>query len=74
MTVRKNIAFPLRMAGLSSTEQGKKVEDAAKVLNLSEYLDRKPGQLSGGQGKGLQLAEQLSVNRKHFCLMTTIKS
>ena len=49
MTVRKNIAFPLRMAGLSSTEQGKKVEDAAKVLNLSEYLDRKPGQLSGGQ-------------------------
>ena len=37
------------MAGLSSTEQGKKVEDAAKVLNLSEYLDRKPGQLSGGQ-------------------------
>ena len=34
MTVRKNIAFPLRMAGLSSTEQGKKVEDAAKVLNL----------------------------------------
>ena len=49
MTVRKNIAFPLRMAGLNSTEQGKKVEDAAKVLNLSEYLDRKPGQLSGGQ-------------------------
>ena len=49
MTVRKNIAFPLRMAGLSSAEQGKKVEDAAKVLNLSEYLDRKPGQLSGGQ-------------------------
>ena len=49
MTVRKNIAFPLRMAGLSSTEKGKKVEDAAKVLNLSEYLDRKPGQLSGGQ-------------------------
>jgi len=49
MTVRKNIAFPLRMAGLSSTEQGKKVEDAARVLNLSEYLDRKPGQLSGGQ-------------------------
>ena len=49
MTVRKNIAFPLRMAGLSSAEQGKKVEDAARVLNLSEYLDRKPGQLSGGQ-------------------------
>ena len=49
MTVRKNIAFPLRMAGLSSAEQSKKVDDAAKVLNLSEYLDRKPSQLSGGQ-------------------------
>ena len=49
MTVRKNISFPLRMAGLSNSEQFKKVDDAAKVLNLSEYLDRKPGQLSGGQ-------------------------
>ncbi len=49
MTVRKNISFPLRMAGISNAEQVKKVDNAAKVLNLSEYLDRKPGQLSGGQ-------------------------
>ena len=49
MTVRKNISFPLRMAGVSNAEQVKKVDDAAEVLNLSEYLDRKPGQLSGGQ-------------------------
>ena len=49
MTVRKIISFPLRMAGVSNAEQVKKVDDAAKVLNLSEYLDRKPGQLSGGQ-------------------------
>ena len=49
MTVRKNISFPLRMAGVSNAEQVKKVDDAAKVLNLSEYLDRKPDQLSGGQ-------------------------
>ena len=49
MTVRKNISFPLRMAGVSNAEQVKKVDDAAKVLNLSEYLDRKPGQLSGGK-------------------------
>lgn len=49
MSVRKNISFPLRMAGVSNAEQVKKVDDAAKVLNLSEYLDRKPGQLSGGQ-------------------------
>ena len=49
MSVRKNIAFPLRMAGLGKDEQMRKVEAAAKVLNLTEYLDRRPRQLSGGQ-------------------------
>jgi multiple sugar transport system ATP-binding protein len=49
MTVRKNIAFPLRMAGMSEAEQAKRIEAAAKVLNLTNYLDRRPGQLSGGQ-------------------------
>jgi multiple sugar transport system ATP-binding protein len=49
MSVRKNIAFPLRMAGLDKAAQDAKVEAAAKVLNLTDYLDRRPGQLSGGQ-------------------------
>ena len=49
MTVRKNIAFPMRMAGLSEDEQNKRIDAAAKSLNLTDYLDRKPGQLSGGQ-------------------------
>ena len=49
MTVRKNIAFPLKMAGMSEAEQEKKISAAAKVLNLDSYLDRRPGQLSGGQ-------------------------
>lgn len=49
MTVRKNIAFPMRMAGLSEDEQNKRIEAAAASLNLTDYLDRKPGQLSGGQ-------------------------
>jgi multiple sugar transport system ATP-binding protein len=49
MSVRKNIAFPLRMARLSKAVQDKKVADAAAVLNLTDYLDRRPGQLSGGQ-------------------------
>jgi len=49
MTVRKNIAFPLKMAGLPEAEQAVRVERAAKVLNLTAYLDRRPGQLSGGQ-------------------------
>ena len=49
LTVRRNIAFPLRMAKLSKAEQTTRINAAAEVLNLTEYLDRKPGQLSGGQ-------------------------
>ena len=49
MTVRKNIAFPMRMAGMPQAEQDEKIAAAAKSLNLTDYLDRKPGQLSGGQ-------------------------
>ena len=49
MSVRKNIAFPLKMAGMAKDRIDEKVMNAAKVLNLSDYLDRRPGQLSGGQ-------------------------
>ena len=49
MSVRKNIAFPLKMAGMSPADIDRKVDGAARVLNLTSYLDRKPGQLSGGQ-------------------------
>ena len=49
MTVAKNIAFPLKMAGEDQATIDRKVKDAARVLNLSNYLERRPGQLSGGQ-------------------------
>ena len=49
MSVRKNIAFPMRMAKISADEQERRIEAAAKALNLTDYLDRRPGQLSGGQ-------------------------
>ncbi|WP_102223752.1 ABC transporter ATP-binding protein [Acidimangrovimonas sediminis] len=49
MSVRKNIAFPLKMAKMDQAEIDKRVDGAAKVLNLGDYLDRRPGQLSGGQ-------------------------
>ena len=49
MTVRKNIAFPMRMAGTPEDEQARRIEKAATALNLTDYLDRRPGQLSGGQ-------------------------
>jgi multiple sugar transport system ATP-binding protein len=49
MSVRKNIAFPLRMAGMDQAERDRRVKAAADVLNLTDYPDRRPGQLSGGQ-------------------------
>ena len=49
MTVRKNIAFPLKMAGVNKEDADQRVEAAAKVLNLTDYMERRPGQLSGGQ-------------------------
>lgn len=49
MSVRKNIAFPLRMAKMDKVEQDRRITQAADVLNLTDYLDRRPGQLSGGQ-------------------------
>ncbi|RJE81855.1 ABC transporter ATP-binding protein [Paracoccus onubensis] len=49
MSVRKNIAFPMKMAGMPEDEQKRRIDAAAKALNLTDYLDRRPGQLSGGQ-------------------------
>ena len=49
MSVRKNIAFPMKMAGIPEDEQKRRIDSAAKALNLTDYLDRRPGQLSGGQ-------------------------
>ena len=49
MNVYKNIAFPLKMAGMDKDVIDEKVRKAAEVLNLNDYLERKPAQLSGGQ-------------------------
>ena len=49
MSVRNNIAFPLKMAKVDKAVVDRKVTEAARVLNLTDYLDRRPSQLSGGQ-------------------------
>jgi multiple sugar transport system ATP-binding protein len=49
MSVRNNIAFPLKRAKVDPEIIEEKIASAAKILNLTDYLDRKPGQLSGGQ-------------------------
>ncbi|MEL6643792.1 MAG: ABC transporter ATP-binding protein [Pseudomonadota bacterium] len=49
MSVRDNMGFPLKTAGAPQSEIAKKVKDAAEVLKLEPYLDRRPKDLSGGQ-------------------------
>ncbi|MFF3753932.1 ABC transporter ATP-binding protein [Streptomyces sp. NPDC002018] len=49
MSVADNMGFALKIAGVNKAEIRKKVEEAAKILDLTEYLDRKPKALSGGQ-------------------------
>ncbi len=49
MTVRDNIAFALRTAKLPEAEVARKVAEAARMLQLDAYLDRRPAALSGGQ-------------------------
>ncbi|MBX5237832.1 ABC transporter ATP-binding protein [Rhizobium sp. NLR22b] len=48
-TVRENIAFPLLMAGLPKSDIASRVDEAARILELTALLDRKPALLSGGQ-------------------------
>jgi len=59
MTVRKNIAFPLKMAKMDEAEIDKRVNNAASVLNLGDYLDRRPGQLSGGQRQRVAIGRSI---------------
>ena len=59
MTVRQNIAFPLTLAKMKKAEITKKVEETAKILDLTEVLDRKPAQLSGGQRQRVAIARAL---------------
>ncbi|MFD5758375.1 ABC transporter ATP-binding protein, partial [Streptomyces sp. NPDC127044] len=49
MTVADNMGFALKIAGVPKAEIRQKVEDAAKILDLTDYLARKPKALSGGQ-------------------------
>lgn len=66
MSVRKNIAFPLKMAKLDPAEIEKKVNGAAEVLNLDDYIDRRPGQLSGGQRQRVAIGRAIVREPKAF--------
>jgi multiple sugar transport system ATP-binding protein len=66
MSVRGNIAFGLKMAGLPRPEIERKVEAAAVTLNLTPYLDRKPRELSGGQRQRVAIGRAIVREPKAF--------
>ena len=68
MTVYENIAFGLKMRKYDKKYIDEKVKEAAKILNLTEYLDRKPKQLSGGQRQRVALGRAIVRNPKVFLM------
>lgn len=68
MTVRDNIAFAMRMAGVNKQERYKRVDEVASILQLSELLHKKPGALSGGQRQRVALGRAMVRNPKVFLL------
>jgi ABC-type sugar transport system ATPase subunit len=68
MAVSANIAFPLKMQGVSSGEIAVKVRDAAAALGIAELLGRMPSTLSGGQAQRVMLAKAM-VRNPSLCLL-----
>ena len=68
MTVYKNMAFALELRKTPKDEIDKKVHEAAKILGLEEYLDRKPKALSGGQRQRVALGRAMVRNPSVFLL------
>ena len=66
MSVYDNIAFPLKMANLDKPVIDQKVKDAARILNLTDYLDRRPRQLSGGQRQRVAIGRAIVRQPKAF--------
>jgi multiple sugar transport system ATP-binding protein len=68
MSVRQNIAFPLTLAKLPKADIAAKVEQTAKILDLTELLDRKPAQLSGGQRQRVAMGRAIVRSPKAFLM------
>ena len=71
MTVRKNVESPLvanRATKVAKDEREERIQEAADILDLGEYLDRKPAELSGGQRQRVALARAI-VRRPEVFLM-----
>ena len=68
MTVAENMGFALKIAGESKETIRKRVEEAGKILDLTEYLDRKPKALSGGQRQRVAMGRAIVRSPQVFCM------
>jgi multiple sugar transport system ATP-binding protein len=68
MTVRDNMGFALKLAKVPQAEINQKVEEAARILDLGEHLDRKPANLSGGQRQRVAMGRAIVRNPSAFLM------
>ena len=68
MNVADNMGFALKMAKVSADERRKRVEEAARILGLTEFLERKPKALSGGQRQRVAMGRAIVRNPQVFCM------
>jgi multiple sugar transport system ATP-binding protein len=68
MTVRENMGFALKLAGVDKQEIDRKVEEAAQTLDLTKHLDRRPANLSGGQRQRVAMGRAIVRNPKAFLM------
>jgi multiple sugar transport system ATP-binding protein len=68
MSVADNMGFALKIAGMKKDEIRTRVEDAAKILDLEPYLDRKPKALSGGQRQRVAMGRAIVRNPQAFLM------
>ena len=66
MTVRGNMEFGMKINKFPADERSRRIAEAARVLQLGDYLDRKPGQLSGGQRQRVAIGRAIVKNPKVF--------
>jgi multiple sugar transport system ATP-binding protein len=68
MTVRENMGFALKLAGVEKEEINRQVEEAAETLDLVQHLDRRPANLSGGQRQRVAMGRAIVRDPKAFLM------
>jgi multiple sugar transport system ATP-binding protein len=68
MSVRENMGFALKLARVPKEEINRKVEEAARILDLEQHLDRKPANLSGGQRQRVAMGRAIVRSPKAFLM------